>query len=231
MSRTRAVESVDGRRRTGREPSSQTPPFFSDRQSAGGGGPYLRVGEPIAISSWARAICNEPVSRCAHETSSAADLIEFFTLRLEGVCLLWQPPRLLKTEGFEIETSHRSNARTVERVAGAQARLTFQYNLLAVNSRRRSRTITTIVVLVAIAVLLCAALAFAVMGDHMGGMNNAALVCCFVLTVALSVFLLVPPDHTAAEQDDAPRGRLWPLPETAVPPWPPDLLKLGSLLI
>ena len=85
------------------------PPFFSDRQSAGGGGPYLRVGEPIAISSWARAICNEPVSRCAHETSSAADLIEFFTLRLEGVYLLRQPPRLLKTEGFEIETS---NART-----------------------------------------------------------------------------------------------------------------------
>jgi len=91
--------------------------------------------------------------------------------------------------------------------------------------------VTTIVVLVAIAVLLCAALAFAVMGDHMGGMNHAVLLCCFILTAALSVFLLARPHHTAAEQDDAPGGWRWPLRETAAPPWPPDLLKLGSLLI
>jgi len=90
---------------------------------------------------------------------------------------------------------------------------------------------TTIVVLVAIAVLLCAALAFAVMGDHMGSMNHAALFCCFVLTVSLSVFLLVRPDQSAGEQDDTPVGRLRPFRDTAVPPWPPDLLELKTLLI
>src|SRR6266700_3870484 len=86
-----------------------------------------------------------------------------------------------------------------------------QYNPGAVSRRLSPRMMTTIVVLVAIAVLLCAALAFAVMGDHMGGMNHAALLCCFILTAALSVFLLARPHHTAAEQDDAPGGRLWPL--------------------
>jgi len=90
---------------------------------------------------------------------------------------------------------------------------------------------TMIIVMVAIAVLLCAALAFAVMGDHMGGMNHTALLCCFVLTAALSVFLLARPHRTAAEQDEAPGDRLGLLRETAVPPWPPDLLELGSLLI
>ena len=90
---------------------------------------------------------------------------------------------------------------------------------------------TAIIVLVVIAVLLCAALAFAVMGDHMGGMSNAALLCCFVLTVALSVFRFARPRVAVSEQDVLPPGLLRPLRETATPPWPPDLLQLGSLLI
>ncbi len=89
----------------------------------------------------------------------------------------------------------------------------------------------TVVALVAVAVLLCASLAFAFIGDHMAGMDHEALFCCFVLTLVLSLFVFLRPQRTVSTQDESPRDRLWPLRETAVPPWPPDLVAFGSLLI
>ncbi len=68
------------------------------------------------------------------------------------------------------------------------------------NRSRPSRTMTTIMGVVAMAVLLCAVVAVDVIGERRGGKDHAALFSCFALTIALSVFLPIRPDLMASAQ-------------------------------
>ena len=86
-------------------------------------------------------------------------------------------------------------------------------------------------ILVAVAVLLCASLAFAVMGgDHMTNMGHAALFCCFIIAITLTFFVFAWPQRLLLVGEDAPRVTA-PAVTPRVPPWPPDRIELGSLLI
>jgi hypothetical protein len=93
-----------------------------------------------------------------------------------------------------------------------------------------SKATTVLVVVIVLAVLVCASLALAMMGDHMGSMGHAAVFCCFVLAVALTSLVLGRPHATLLVAPETSPHRVR-TPARTVPPWPPDRVELGSLLI
>jgi hypothetical protein len=97
---------------------------------------------------------------------------------------------------------------------------------------RESRSIAVLIVLVAIAVLLCASLAVALMGvDHMAGMDHGALFCCLLLVVSLTLFAFIHPSQPLFLSDPSLRTRPRQTPEDVFPAPPPDRVAFGSLLI
>ena len=96
----------------------------------------------------------------------------------------------------------------------------------AMSRRTRSPLLPAVVILLALAVLLCLTLAMSVTGDHMA--PHAALFCCLVLVVTVAVATFIPPAITVlAVAPSRPRAVV----PVRIPFRPPDPITLGCLLI